>query len=278
MAVVSEQREFMAAESEMAAGIPGLQLSVRAVRGRRAGRPFRGFHDQVELSGGRRGLAVGDALALPPAASGGGLAGGVGVARAVLRAMAMTDVAPSVVLAGMNRALLTWSRTERGCLAVAYADVGPAWRGVRVRVCVAGTPTAFVRRARGAVRAVGESGSCLGAQDDVKLTDAEVTLHSGDSLLLAAAGVADAVGGSEQIPGILARSAGGSAARTTDAVLAAVRAAGGGQVEHEAVVLVLKVPLRKRNAGTDSAGGLAGPGTPAVSARPVVRSRSYARA
>ena len=254
MTVISERREFLAAESEMAAGIPGLQLSVRAVRGRRAGRPFRGFHDQVGLSGGRWGLAVGDAVALQPAASSAGLAGGVGVARAVLRAMAMTDMAPSAVLAGMNRALLAWSRTERGCLAVAYAEVGPAWRGVRVRVCVAGTPAAFVRRARGTVRAVGEPGHCLGAQADAGLTDAQVTLHPGDSLLLVAAGVADAVGGAGQIPEILARSGAGSAARSTDAVLSAVRAAGGGQVEHEAVVLALKVPLRKRNAGTHSAG------------------------
>ena len=254
MTVVGEHRAFLPAESEMAAGIPGLQLSVRAVRGRHAGRPFRGFHDQVELSGGRWGLAVGDALPLQPAAGGTGLADGVSVARAVLRAMALTDVAPSVVLAGMNRALLAWSRSERGCMAVAYAEVGPAWRGVRVRVCVAGAPTAFVRRARGSVRPVGEAGHFLGARADAGLTDAQVTLRAGDSLLLVAAGVADAVGGAEQIPLILARSGGGSAARSTDAVVAAVRAAGGGRVEHEAVVLALKVPLRKRNAGTHSAG------------------------
>ncbi|MGI9006973.1 MAG: PP2C family protein-serine/threonine phosphatase [Streptosporangiaceae bacterium] len=254
MTTVSETHQFLAAESEMAAGIPGLQLSVRLVRGRNPGRPFGGFHDQVELSGGRWGLAVGGAIGVQPAAGGAGLARGAGVARAVLRAMAMTDVAPSVVLAGMNRALLAGSRSERSCLAVAYADVEPAWRGVRVRVCVAGGPAAIVRRGRGRVSAVGQPGYCLGARADAGLTDTQLTLHAGDCLMLVAAGVAEAVGGVDQIPGILARSGGGSAARSTDAVLAAVRAAGGGQVEHEAVVLALKVPLRKRNVGTHAAG------------------------
>ncbi|HEX9063618.1 MAG TPA: PP2C family protein-serine/threonine phosphatase [Streptosporangiaceae bacterium] len=224
------------------------------MRGRPAGRPFGGFHDQVELSGGRWGLAVGDVLSLGPPASGGSLARGVGVARAVLRAMAMTDMPPSMVLAGMNRALLAWSRTERSCLAMAYADVEPAWRGVRVRVSVAGPPTAFARRARGVVRAVGAAGLCLGSRADAGLGDARLTLRAGDSLLLVTAGVSDAVGGPEQVQEILAHSGGGSAARSTEAVLAAVRAAGGGRVAHEAVVLALKVPLRKRNAGTHAAG------------------------
>jgi Stage II sporulation protein E (SpoIIE) len=246
--------DFLAAETEMAAGIPGLQLSVRAVRGRAASPPFGGFHDQVELVGGRWGLAVGDARLLEPWANGVCLADGVGVARAVLRAMAMTDMTPSVVLAGMNRALLGWSRSERCCLAVAYADVEPAWHGVRVRVCVSGAPTAFVRRARGRARAVGTTAYCLGARVDARFTETKLTLRAGDSLLLVAAGVADAVGGADRIPEILSRWGGGSAARSTDAVLAAVREAGGGQVAHEAVVLALKVPRRKRNAGTHSAG------------------------
>lgn len=253
MTLVSEAHDFLAAETEMAAGIPGIQLSVRAVRGRFASGPFCGFHDQVQLPGGRWGLAVGEALALRPGANGVSPAGGVGTAKAVLRAMAMTDLAPSAVLTGMNRALLAWSRDEGGCVAVAYADVEPAWRGVRVRVCVAGAPTAFVRRARGPVCSVGAPGYCLGARADARLADAQVSLHAGDALVLVAATVTAAVG-ADRISEVLATSGEGSAARTTDAVLAAVRTAGGGQVRHEAVVLALKVPLRKRNAGTHAAG------------------------
>lgn len=265
MTLVSEAQDFLGAQAEMAAGIPGLQLSVRAVRGGAVGRPFGGFYDQVELMGGRWGLAVGDARLLQPRAHGVSLAGGVGVAKAVLRAMAMTDVAPSVVVAGMNRALQAWSRNERCCLAVAYAQIGPAWRGVRVRICVAGAPTAFVRRARGRARAVGTTGYCLGARVDARFTEAQLTLHAGDCLLLVAAGVADAVGGPDRIPGILSRWGGGSAARSTEAVLAAVREAGGGHVAHEAVVLALKVPRRKRNAGAHAAGW---PGRARYSDRP----------
>lgn len=246
----------------MAAGIPGLQLSVRAVRGHGTGRPFGAFHDQVALIGGRWGLAVGDALPLRSAASGAGLAGGVAIAMAVLRAMAMTDMAPSLVLTGMNRALLSWSRSEQSCVAVAYADIEQTWRGVQVRVCVAGAPTAFVLRERGRARPVGDAGHSLGVRADTRLQDARLTLRPGDSLVLVGAGAAHALGGPDPICEILARSAGGSAARTTETVLAAVRAAGGGQVQHEAVVLALKVPLRKRNVGTHSAGW---PGRPRYS-------------
>jgi serine phosphatase RsbU (regulator of sigma subunit) len=231
-----------------------LQLSVRAVRGRWACGPFGGFHDQVRLFGGRWGLAVGDALALRQPCGEGSFAVGQQMAGAVLRAMAMTDLGPSVVLAGMNRALLGWSRNERTCLTIAYADVEPAWRGVRVRVCVAGGPTAFVHEARGQSHVVGQPGQCLGVRADAGLSTAHFNLHPGDCLVLVAAGVLEAVGGAERICEILDRSDGSSAARNTDAVLAAVREAGGGQVAHEAVVLALKLPLRKRNSGTRSAG------------------------
>lgn len=238
----------------MPAGIPGVQLSVRAVRGRVASGPFGGFHDQVRLIGTRWGLAVGDALALRQPFSEASLAAGQQMAGAVLRAMALTDLAPSMVLAGMNRALLAWSRTERTCLTIAYADVEPTWRGVRARLCLAGGPTAFVREARGRAHAVGQPGDSLGVRADARLRNAQFLLHAGDSLVLVAEGVLEAVGGPDRICEILARADGSSAARNTDAVVAATREAGGGQVAHEAVVLALKVPLRRRNAGTRSAG------------------------
>ena len=263
MTIVREVHDYLAAESEMTGGIPGIQLSVRAVRGRSASRPYGGFHDQLRLLDGRWGIAVGDVQAQSPA-SDEPVAAGKKMARAVLRAMAMTGLPPGAVLAGMNRALLAWSRDEQCCLAVAYADIELAWRGVRVRLCVAGGPTAFVRRTRGRVRAAGQPGHYLGLGPDAQLADAQITLRPGDSMLLVAPEVLKAVGGADQICEILACSGGGSAARSTDAVLAAVRESGGGQVAQEAVVLALKVPLRKRNAGTHSAGW---PGRPRYSGR-----------
>ena len=254
MTLVSGVHDYLAAESEMVGGIPGLQLSVRDVRGRSHGGPYGGFHDQLRLLDDRWGLAVGDVQAAQPPVSAASLAAGKETARAVLRAMAMTGLPPAAVLAGMNQALLARSRDEQRWLAVAYADIEPVWRGVRVRLCVAGGPTAYVRRARGKVRAAGKPGDGLGLWPHARLADTNFTLHAGDSLLLVAAGVLEAVGGADRLCEILVESDGASAARSTDAVLAAVRQAGGGQVAREAVVLALKVPLHKRNAGTHSAG------------------------
>jgi len=245
--------QFVVAGTEVSGGIPGLQFSARGVRGQSVAGGFGGFHDLVPLNGGRWGLAVGDVSALP---LGGGApaSGSIGVARAVMRAMAQIAGTPSAVLAGMNRALLALSASERCWLAVTYITVRLSSVGARVRICAAGPQTAFVRRSDGSVLASAWPGSPLGLRPDPELSDSRVLLRAGDTMILASASVTQALGGPDGICHILAGAGRASAARSTDTLVRAVNDAGSGRIQHEAVVLALKVPGNKREPGLHSAG------------------------
>ena len=245
--------QFVVAGTEVSAGIPGLQFSARGVRGQSVAGGFGGFHDLVPLDGGRWGLAVGDVSARPQG-SGVPAAGSISVARAVMRAMAQIDGNPSAVLAGMNRALLALSPSEQCSLAVTYTTVRLSAVGVRVRICAAGPQTAFVRRADASVLAITWPGSPLGLRPDPELSSSRVLLRTGDTMILVSASVAQALGGPDRVCRILAGAGRASAARSTETLARAVREAGSGQMQHEAVVLALKVPGNKREPGLHSAG------------------------
>jgi len=245
--------QFVVAGTEVAGGIPGLQFSARGVRGQSVAGGFGGYHDLVPLDGGRWGLAVGDVSALP-GSSGVPAAGSIGVARAVMRAMAQIDGTPSAVLAGMNRALLALASSEQCSLAVTYTTVRLSAVGARIRICAAGPQTAFVRRSDGSVLASAWPGSPLGLRPDPELADSRVLLRTGDTMILVSASVTQTLGGPDGVCHILAGAGRASAARSTDTLVRAVKDAAGGRIEHEAVVLALKVPGNKREAGLHSAG------------------------
>jgi len=251
--VLNKGAQFVVAGTEASGGIPGLQFSARGVRGQSVAGGFGGFHDLVPLDGGRWGLAVGDVSALPRASSA-PAAGSIGVARAVMRAMAQIDGTPSAVLAGMNRALLALSPGGQCSLAVTYTTVRLTSVGVRVRMCSAGPQTAFVRRSDGKVLASAWPGSQLGLRPDPELSDSRVLLRTGDTMVLVSASMTQALGGRDGICRILASAGRASAARSTDTLVRAVKDAGDGRIQHEAVVLALKVPGNKREPGLHSAG------------------------
>ncbi len=245
--------QFVVAGTEVSAGIPGLQFSARGVRGQSVAGGFGGFHDLVQLDGGRWGLAVGDVSARPQG-SGVPAAGSIGVARAVMRAMAQIDGTPSAVLAAMNRALLALSPSEQCSLAVTYTTVRLSAVGVRVRICAVGPQAAFVRRSDGKVLAIAWPGSPLGVRPDPELSDSRVLLRTGDTMILVSASVTQTLGGPDRLCHILADAGRASAARSTDTLARAVKEAGSGRMQHEAVVLALKVPGSKREPGLHSAG------------------------
>ena len=253
MKALNKGTQFVVAGTAPSGGIPGLQFSARGVRGQSVTGGFGGFHDLVPLDGGRWGLAVGDVSALPQG-TGVPASGSIGVARAVMRAMAQIDGTPSVVLAGMNRALLALSASEQCSLAVTYSTVRHSAVGARVRICSAGPQTAFVRRSDGSVLAIAWPGSPLGLGADPELSDSRVLLRTGDTMILVSASVTAMLGGPDGVCHILAGAGRASAARSTDTLVRAVKDAGCGRIQHEAVVLALKVPGNKREPGLHSAG------------------------
>ena len=237
--------------------IPGLQLSARRLLA--AAEPaahllgFAGFHDIVALGGGRWGLAVGDVCGQtrgprdPAAAQ-------VDIARVVTRAVAQVDLTPSMVLAGMNRALLAGgSPQERWALAAAYVTVRPSLAGTWARICVAGPQTAFLRRSSGRTIAIGRPGSALGLRPDPELRDSRLLLRAGDILTLVTARMTDGLGGPNRVCEILAGAGRASAARSTAAIARAVRDIGAGDVGRDGVVVAVKVPGGRPDHGTLSA-------------------------
>src|SRR5579859_1370112 len=258
--------------------IPGLQLSARRVLA--PAEPaahllgFAAFHDIIALGGGRWGLAVGDICerargSRDPAAA------QVDIARVVTRAVAQVDLTPSMVLAGMNRALLAGGRPqERWALAAAYVTVRPSLAGTWARICVAGPQTAFLRRSSGRTIAIGRPGSALGLRPDPDLRDSRLLLRAGDILTLVTARAAEGLGGPNRVCEILAGAGRASAARSTAAIARAVRDAGAGHLGLEGVVVAVKVPGGRRDHGTHSAPWPARGAAPDEAAWPARRGRS----
>jgi serine phosphatase RsbU (regulator of sigma subunit) len=237
-----------------------MQFSARFMRGYAGAGGFGDFYDVLPLAVGRWGVAVG-AVRGDPELEGQLSAGSITVARAVLRATALIDTRPSRVLASLNRALLAWPEGERRYLTAIYATVRPIRRGARVRICVAGPPTGYLRRACGHVTRLAKAGSPLGVDADPHLHDLRLVLRPGDSLILMTESMTNVLTGDDpslpetgRLPLILAGLDSASAARSTDVIVRAVADASDQRPDQQMVVLALKVPRRRRGTGTHSAG------------------------
>lgn len=232
--------------------IPGLQFSARRVLGHPHTRGIAGFQDVAPLGRGRWGLALGDMYRL---AGGDGriAAAQIDIARVVTRAVAKVDFTPSVVLAGINRALLAGESAQAQCaLAAAYVTIWPSLVGAWARICVAGPQTAFLRRSSGRTAAIGRPGTALGVRSDPWLSDSRLLLRAGDILTLVTATVTEGLGGPNNLCEILADAA--SAARATGEIARAFNDAGGTQVGGDGMVLAVRVPGNRRDHGLHSAG------------------------
>jgi serine phosphatase RsbU (regulator of sigma subunit) len=239
--------------------VDGLQLSARSLPGRDIDDDRGDFFDLYPLRPGRLGIVVGDVSDMgdirattvqhwPVARKPGE---GVARALAILRAMASIKARPSWVLAGLNQVSLAWPVPDPSVLNVTYAAVRPTRAGMLVRICTAGQQRPFVRRASGGVFALGKLGLPLGLHPDPRLHDVRLLLRPGDSLILVTDNVTHALGqdhtsfGAERLCQIVADSGGASAARTVGAILSEVRDFTGGDVAHDTVALVVKVPRQR---------------------------------
>jgi len=213
-----------------------------------------GFQDVAPLGRGRWGLAVGD---MYPSAGGDGriAAAQIDIARVVTRAVAKVDFTPSVVLAGINRALLAGESAQAQCaLAAAYVTIWPSLVGAWARICVAGPQTAFLRRSSGRTAAIGRPGTALGVRSDPWLSDSRLLLRAGDILTLVTATVSEGLGGPDNVCEILADAGRASAERATGEIARAFHDAHGRQIGRDGMVLAVRVPGNRRDHGLHSAG------------------------
>jgi serine phosphatase RsbU (regulator of sigma subunit) len=201
--------------------IPGLELAVR-YRPIGDGAEVGGdFYDVVDLEDGTWLAVVGDIC-------GKGTAAAVltGVMRSTVRALALREHDPVVLLEGVNEALLRES-TPQALATMALARVRPAGGAWSVELTAGGHPPALILRADGSVEETAARGRLLGMQRELDLRTSTERLARGDTLLLYTDGILDArppTGrsfGDDRLREALAAGAG----RDADGVLAVIDAA-----------------------------------------------------
>jgi sigma-B regulation protein RsbU (phosphoserine phosphatase) len=224
--------------------IPGVQVAARYLAGGPGTEILGDFYDVFPSVRGSWGLVVGDVCGKGIAA-----AKSTALARHTLRAKALRQTRPSLILAGLNQALLDWPADDPRFLTAIYATVRPRLAVTSVRISSAGHPLALVRRADGRVKAVGQPGTLLGLLPDPDLSDTRQLLRSGDSMILFTDGVTEARSyvdrdfyGDERLGELVGGLANLAAAQMAAAVIKAIRAFSGGVISDDTAVLVLKVP------------------------------------
>ncbi|MDH4113370.1 MAG: SpoIIE family protein phosphatase [Actinomycetota bacterium] len=195
--------------------IPGYELAV-AYRPAGDGTQVGGdFYDVFEIDGSWL-LVVGDVCG-----KGSEAAAIMAMSRYAIRTASLQDTAPATLLSTLNETLVRQYSGERFTTA-AMARLGRGDDG-SFSVSVAGHPLPYALRSDGSVQAVGQPGTLLGIFPDPTLHDVELTLDSGDALVLYTDGVTDARRGSEQFGNERLRAALAAAAgRSPDAIVAAV--------------------------------------------------------
>ncbi len=223
--------------------IPGLQVAARYLPGGTGTEVLGDFYDVFPSMRGSWGLVVGDVCGkgIPAAKS-------TALARHTLRSAALRQTRPSLILAGLNQALLGWPADDQRFLTAIYATVRPRLAVTSVRISSAGHPLALLRRADGRVKTVGQPGTLLGLLPDLDLSDTRQLLRPGDSMILFTDGVTEARShvdrdfyGDERLAALIGGLGDLTAALMARAVISAVRAFSGGVMSDDTAVLVLKV-------------------------------------
>jgi phosphoserine phosphatase RsbU/P len=224
--------------------IPGLQVAARHAAGGTETDVLGDFYDVFPSVRGNWGLVVGDVCGkgVPAAKS-------TALARYTLRAGAHRRARPSLILAGLNQALLDWLTEDPRFLTAIYATVRPTRAGASVQISSAGHPLALIRRADGRVQEFGRPGTLLGLLPDPELHDSQRLLRAGDSLIMFSDGVTEArargnreLYGEERLGRLIAGLGDVTAAQLAEAIQRAALAFSGGQLSDDTVALVLQVP------------------------------------
>ena len=223
--------------------IPGLQVAAEYAAGETGAEVLGDFYDVFPSVRGSWGMVVGDVCGkgVPAAKS-------TALARYTTRAEAHRKARPSLILAGLNQALLDWLTDDPRFLTAIYATVRLVPAGATVRISSAGHPLALVRRADGQVQDFGRPGTLLGILAHPELHDSSSLLHAGDSLILFSDGVTEArradgdLYGDQRLRGLVAGLDGMTAAQMAQAIRQATQAFSGGHLSDDTVALVMKVP------------------------------------
>lgn len=203
------------------------------------------YYDYIELLDGKLGVVIADV-------SGKGVSAGLLMAmcRSLLRAVALTDASPSVVLAAVNRYLYPDIREDM-FISMIYGVLDPA-DGSLTFARAGHDPALIFRKANGEIEVSKPKGLALGIDGgnvfERVTRDERVTLESGDCVLLFTDGVKEAINANEEEFGLerLAAAFRGTASLGAEAVVKKVQeevegfAGGGPQMDDVTIVAIEK--------------------------------------
>jgi PAS domain S-box-containing protein len=144
------------------------------------------FYDVFDYDEDRTMLVIGDVCGKGPRA-----AGVTALARHTLRAAAIGGRTPTEMLATLHRALLRQPPGADMCT-VCLIVLTHVEHEVRLTIALAGHPPPLLISPRGDVAQVGQSGTILGVVDPLNISESELTLGAGETLLLYTDGVTEA--------------------------------------------------------------------------------------
>ncbi|MET1011934.1 MAG: SpoIIE family protein phosphatase [Actinomycetota bacterium] len=197
------------------------------------------FYDAFDIGEGDWTVALGDVVGKGPDA-----AALMGMVRHTIRAAAIRERAPARVLATVNAAVARQTTDEQFCTAVA-ARLRPQGEQVMAWICVAGHPAPVILRADGSLQWIEGSGALLGVLDDAELSDQEIRLSPGDTLILYTDGVTEERGdggpfGEQGLVAALSGAAGQPASEIVNRIERAVLAHGSGKPRDDIAILAVR--------------------------------------
>jgi serine phosphatase RsbU (regulator of sigma subunit) len=166
------------------------------------------------------------------------------MARDVLRLLVRDGATPPHALQRLNECILELEERGRFCTA-ALAIVEPSAQGLRIRLSSAGHPPPVLIDVDGDARFVGGSGTLLGVVPDVDLSEDELALTPGQTLVFYTDGVTErrsgpAMFGEYRLLKCLRAAAGRSADMVAGYLEGDVRRFGAGPSRDDLAVLVIR--------------------------------------
>ncbi|MFL5870670.1 MAG: PP2C family protein-serine/threonine phosphatase [Solirubrobacterales bacterium] len=201
------------------------------------------FYDVYELGGGGWAIVVGDVIG-----KGASAAATTALARYTLRAAAVHETRPSVLLRELNDAILRQAPGQSCTVAYTRLETATSGsEGVRLTLASGGHPPWLVLRADGQVEVVETRSLVLGIEENPGLEDRRLDLRPGDAVLIYTDGLTDAyaprrVARVDDVAAALRSAAGANAGEITERVTAALLADGSGNPRDDILVLVARVP------------------------------------
>jgi PAS domain S-box-containing protein len=166
--------------------IPGIDVAVRYRAAGELNRVGGDFYDVFGRGPNEWAIVIGDV-----SGKGAPAAAVTALARYTLRTATVNAPTPSVALDSLNEALLERRRDQEFC-SVALAFVTLRGDGLDVKLSLGGHPKALIKRATGELQTFGTPGLLMGFVRDPPLSDEDLRLEPGDTLLLYTDGVTDA--------------------------------------------------------------------------------------